>query len=102
MERVNITVDLSERAIALAGQAFSNVYDRMNREEIRDHHIAGILLIDELRRLGMSITHPRPLLVIPTLPVINAPAHARSLWEEPDLEQTLEMVAPLHLLEGGA
>ena len=92
-------MDLSERSVALAGQAFSNVYDLLNREHTRDHHIAGILLIQELHRVGLSLTRPRPLrLLVPTLPVVNAHMQALSLWDDPDLEATVELP---HLIEGG-
>lgn len=87
---INPIMDLSERSVALAGQAVSNVLDRVGMLDTRDHHIAGILLIDELRRLGFSLVRPRPLRAIT---VVDAPAQARAMWEDPDA--TLELPALL-------
>lgn len=98
MERNQPTIDLSSQSISLAGLAFDEVLARINLNDTRDHHVAGILLLDALRRQGLSVTRPVRLLV---LPVVDAPAHARRMWDDDPNEITQELPAPSFLLEGG-
>lgn len=98
-------IDLSERSVALAGLAFSNVFDRINRDATRDHHIAGLWLIEELRRQGLSLTRPRPLLSLDTekmFPVLAVDAYARALamWETEDPDPTIPLPALTFADEG--
>lgn len=98
-------IDLSERSISLAGLAFSNVFDHIQRDAIRDHHVAGVMLLDEMQRLGLSVTRPRAMLSLDTerlfgqrnihdeatvsLPVIDVYERTLRMWEDP--EATLEL-----------
>ena len=102
MSKSNPIIDLSERSISLAGLAFSNVYDHIQRDAIRDHHVAGVMLLGEMQRLGLSVTRPRQFLSIDTerlfnrrdeptvpLPIIDVYERTLRMWEDP--EATLEL-----------
>lgn len=100
MSTSEATIDLSAASIRAAGEAFSRTLDLLDLNAQRDPALAGVLLLGELQRAGLAVSRPRPLLLIAALPCIDAPARARRQWESDGLEDTIEMPAPLHLLEG--
>lgn len=103
MDRIQSTpaVDLSAATLRLLGAAFARAFDQINRDALRDELGAGIALADALQAAGLAVSRPRPLLLIAALPCIDAPARVRRVWEGDDLEDTIEMPAPLHLMEAG-
>ncbi len=101
-------IDLSNTSVTLVGQCFAQVLDRIDINAIRNDHTAGLMLADALQRAGFNVTRLRPLLSLDTdriwpsrLPRIDAPARARAMWADADLEATVELPAPSFLMEGG-
>lgn len=101
MSSSEATIDLSAATIRAAGEAFSRTLEQLDLNAQRDLTQAGVLLLGELQRAGLSVSRPRRLLLIAALPAIDAPARVRHQWEGDHLEDTIEMPAPLHLLEAG-
>lgn len=92
-------IDLSAATVTLLGICFSRVLDQIDMNAVRNDHDAGALLADALHRAGFTVTRPRPVLLV--CPIIDAHARVRRMWESDPLEDTVEMPAPLHLLEAG-
>lgn len=70
-------MELSNSIVTLVGMSFRNALDNSTVHTLSNRHTCGLLLIEELRRYGFTLSHGRKVL---PLPVVNARAQALALF----------------------